>query len=249
MAQTVWLPHTLGLGLGHWAIAPLAMIMGMITAWPWGAAWLAGGLSGHSILIVTLGGLLIWSRVAYFVVGGFTRLPPGSHVQHAGRYERHHRCRGKLDHRSGGVPCGGVGKSGRHAGPRPATASPSAGLGDVVLSVMRLCAHSGHCRADQRLPDPRRPAGARFRRTARGYARRLQRGVRSADLALAAAACHARDDAGGHRAPGLAATSMPPAATLMRRRSRASIPAGSRSKIFALMGSSPRSAPPWRRRA
>lgn len=73
MAQTVWLPHTLGLGLGHWAIAPLAVLMGMATGVFIGAVqgWLVG-YQGIPSFIVTLGGLLIWSRVAYFVVGGFT---------------------------------------------------------------------------------------------------------------------------------------------------------------------------------
>lgn len=73
MAQTVWLPHTMGLGLGHWAIAPLAVLMGMGTGLVIGAlqGWLVG-YQGIPSFIVTLGGLLIWSRVAYFVVGGQT---------------------------------------------------------------------------------------------------------------------------------------------------------------------------------
>lgn len=73
MAQTVWLPHSMGLGLGHWAIAPLAVLMGMVTGVFIGAiqGWLVG-YQGIPSFIVTLGGLLIWSRVAYFVVGGFT---------------------------------------------------------------------------------------------------------------------------------------------------------------------------------
>lgn len=73
MAQTVWLPHTLGLGLGHWAIAPMAVLMGMGTGVVIGSlhGWLIG-YQGIPSFIVTLGGLLIWSRVAYFVVGGFT---------------------------------------------------------------------------------------------------------------------------------------------------------------------------------
>lgn len=73
MAQTVWLPHTLGLGLGHWAIMPLAVLAGMATGIAVGAlqGWLVG-YQGIPSFIVTLGGLLIWSRVAYFVVGGQT---------------------------------------------------------------------------------------------------------------------------------------------------------------------------------
>jgi D-xylose transport system permease protein len=73
MAQTVWLPHTMGLGLGHWAIMPLAVLMGMATGLAVGVlqGWLVG-YQGIPSFIVTLGGLLVWSRVAYFVVGGQT---------------------------------------------------------------------------------------------------------------------------------------------------------------------------------
>jgi D-xylose transport system permease protein len=83
MAQTQWLPHGFvlvpdylsfpGLGLGHWAIAPVAVVMGMITGLALGVlqGWLVG-YQGIPSFIVTLGGLLIWSRVAYFIVGGFT---------------------------------------------------------------------------------------------------------------------------------------------------------------------------------
>jgi D-xylose transport system permease protein len=73
MAQTVWLPHTMGLGLGHWAIMPIAVLLGMGTGLVVGAlqGWLVG-YQGIPSFIVTLGGLLIWSRVAYFVVGGQT---------------------------------------------------------------------------------------------------------------------------------------------------------------------------------
>jgi len=73
MAQTVWLPHTLGLGLGSPLIMPVAVLMGMVTGVIIGAlhGWLVG-YQGIPSFIVTLGGLLIWSRVAYFVVGGTT---------------------------------------------------------------------------------------------------------------------------------------------------------------------------------
>ena len=73
MMQTVYLPHTMGLGLGHWAIMPLAVLAGMLTGLVVGAlqGWLVG-YQGIPSFIVTLGGLLIWSRVAYFVVGGQT---------------------------------------------------------------------------------------------------------------------------------------------------------------------------------
>ena len=73
MAQTVWLPHTLGLGLGSPLIMPLAVVLGMVTGIIVGAlqGWLVG-YQGIPSFIVTLGGLLVWSRVAYFVVGGTT---------------------------------------------------------------------------------------------------------------------------------------------------------------------------------
>lgn len=73
MAQTQILPNWLGLGLEHWAIMPIAVIMGMVTGLLVGA--LQGWLVGYQMIpsfIVTLGGLLVWSRVAYFVVGGQT---------------------------------------------------------------------------------------------------------------------------------------------------------------------------------
>ena len=89
--QTVVLPHGLGmvlpaslaalvpppllagLGLGHPLIMPVAVLAGMLTGMVVGAfqGWLVG-YQGIPSFIVTLGGLLIWSRVAYFVVGGQT---------------------------------------------------------------------------------------------------------------------------------------------------------------------------------
>lgn len=62
-----------GLPLGHPLIAPLSVLAGIITGAAVGGfqGWLVGFLRIPSF-IVTLGGLLIWSRVAYFVVGGQT---------------------------------------------------------------------------------------------------------------------------------------------------------------------------------
>lgn len=73
MLQTQILPHGLGLGLGHWAILPISVFAGMATGLLIGAlqGWLVG-YQGIPSFIVTLGGLLIWSRVAYFVVAGST---------------------------------------------------------------------------------------------------------------------------------------------------------------------------------
>ncbi len=71
--QTEILPHWLGLGLGNPLIMPLSVIVGMLTGLVIGAfqGWLVG-YQGIPSFIVTLGGLLVWSRVAYFVVGGQT---------------------------------------------------------------------------------------------------------------------------------------------------------------------------------
>lgn len=73
MMQTQILPHTLGLGLGSPLIMPLSVLAGMVVGLIIGAfqGWLIG-YQGIPSFIVTLGGLLIWSRVAYFVVGGQT---------------------------------------------------------------------------------------------------------------------------------------------------------------------------------
>jgi D-xylose transport system permease protein len=64
---------TRGLPLGSPWIMPLAVLAGVITGLVIGAlqGWLVG-YQGIPSFIVTLGGLLIWSRVAYFVVGGQT---------------------------------------------------------------------------------------------------------------------------------------------------------------------------------
>lgn len=73
IAQTEILPNWLGLGLEHWATMPIAVILGMLTGMIVGGfqGWLVGYQKIPSF-IVTLGGLLVWSRVAYFVVGGQT---------------------------------------------------------------------------------------------------------------------------------------------------------------------------------
>jgi D-xylose transport system permease protein len=73
VTQTSVLPNALGLGLGHPLIAPIAVLVGIATGVLVGAfqGWLIGYQRIPSF-IVTLGGLLIWSRVAYFVAGGQT---------------------------------------------------------------------------------------------------------------------------------------------------------------------------------
>jgi D-xylose transport system permease protein len=73
MVQTQILPVWVGLGLEHPLTMPIAVLSGMITGMIVGGfqGWLVG-YQGIPSFIVTLGGLLIWSRVAYFVVGGQT---------------------------------------------------------------------------------------------------------------------------------------------------------------------------------
>lgn len=71
--QTEFMPKTMGLGLEHPLTAPLAVLLGILVGAVVGAfqGWLIGYQRIPSF-IVTLGGLLIWSRVAYFVAGGQT---------------------------------------------------------------------------------------------------------------------------------------------------------------------------------
>jgi D-xylose transport system permease protein len=73
MTQTQWLPQYAGLPLGHWAIAPLAILVGLATGTAIGAlhGWLAG-YQGVPSFIVTLGGLLIWRNVAWYTTRGQT---------------------------------------------------------------------------------------------------------------------------------------------------------------------------------
>ncbi len=73
MVQTRWLPETLGLPLGHWAIAPLAIVSGVVVGTAIGA--FQGYLIGYLLIpsfIVTLGGLLVWRNVAWYLTSGQT---------------------------------------------------------------------------------------------------------------------------------------------------------------------------------
>ena len=73
MTQTRWLPDLFGLPLGHWMIAPLAILAGIVTGAAIGAfqGWLVGYLLIPSF-IVTLGGLLVWRNVAWYLTNGQT---------------------------------------------------------------------------------------------------------------------------------------------------------------------------------
>jgi D-xylose transport system permease protein len=73
MTQTVWLPGTLGLGLGHPLIPWITLLVGVVV----GAS--IGGFQGYLIgylgipaFIVTLGGLLVWRNVAWYITNGQT---------------------------------------------------------------------------------------------------------------------------------------------------------------------------------
>ena len=73
MTRTQWLPGLTGLSLGHWAIAPLAIVAGLATGAAIGAfqGWLVG-YQAIPAFIVTLGGLLVWRNVAWYLTDGQT---------------------------------------------------------------------------------------------------------------------------------------------------------------------------------
>jgi D-xylose transport system permease protein len=73
MMQTLVLPKMLGLGLGHGMIAPVAIVAGIGTGALIGAfnGWLVGYLTIPAF-IVTLGGLLVWRNVGWYLTSGQT---------------------------------------------------------------------------------------------------------------------------------------------------------------------------------
>lgn len=73
MMQTVVMPQWLGLGLDHPLTAPVAILAGLLTGGLIGA--FNGFLVGYLMIpafIVTLGGLLIWRNVAWYLTNGQT---------------------------------------------------------------------------------------------------------------------------------------------------------------------------------
>jgi D-xylose transport system permease protein len=82
MTQKAYLPGLLGLELGHWAIAPTAILAGLLVGTLIGAfqGWLIGYMTIPAF-IVTLGGLLIWRNVAWYLTGGQTIGPLDEHFQ------------------------------------------------------------------------------------------------------------------------------------------------------------------------
>jgi len=73
MTQTYILPDMLGLGLGNPLIAPITIVVGLIVGSIIGAfhGYLIGYLAIPSF-IVTLGGLLVWRNVAWYLTDGQT---------------------------------------------------------------------------------------------------------------------------------------------------------------------------------
>ncbi|RMH44212.1 MAG: sugar ABC transporter permease [Alphaproteobacteria bacterium] len=82
MTQTLVLPHWLGLGLEHPAIMPLTIVVGVIVGGAIGAfhGFLVGYLTIPAF-IVTLGGLLVWRNVAWYLTNGQTIGPLDSRFQ------------------------------------------------------------------------------------------------------------------------------------------------------------------------
>ena len=73
MTQTVVTPEWLGLGLNHPATAPIAIAVGVLTGVLIGSfhGWIIGYL-GVTAFMVTLGGLLVWRNVAWYLTTGQT---------------------------------------------------------------------------------------------------------------------------------------------------------------------------------
>ncbi|GGB60812.1 sugar ABC transporter permease [Roseibium aquae] len=73
MTQTVVTPEWLGLGLNHPLTLPITILVGVVAGVLIGAfhGWLVGYLAIPAF-IVTLGGLLVWRNVAWFITNGQT---------------------------------------------------------------------------------------------------------------------------------------------------------------------------------
>ena len=73
MTQVRFLPGTMGLELGHWAIPWITIAVGLALGALIGAfnGWLVG-YQGIPAFIVTLGGFLVWRNVGWYQTGGQT---------------------------------------------------------------------------------------------------------------------------------------------------------------------------------
>ncbi|WGH80132.1 sugar ABC transporter permease [Jannaschia ovalis] len=85
MTQTVVMPDWVGLGLNHPATAWVAILFGLIAGAVIGGfhGWLVGYLAIPAF-IVTLGGLLVWRNVAWYITNGQTIGPLDSTFQKFG---------------------------------------------------------------------------------------------------------------------------------------------------------------------
>jgi D-xylose transport system permease protein len=82
MTQTLVTPEWFGLGLNHPLTAPIAILVGVATGVIIGAfnGWLIGYLTIPAF-IVTLGGLLVWRNVAWYLTNGQTIGPLDGNFQ------------------------------------------------------------------------------------------------------------------------------------------------------------------------
>jgi D-xylose transport system permease protein len=82
MVQTLVMPEWLGLGLNHPLTAPVAIAIGLATGAAIGAlhGWLVGYMAIPAF-IVTLGGLLVWRNVAWYLTNGQTIGPLDENFQ------------------------------------------------------------------------------------------------------------------------------------------------------------------------
>lgn len=82
MTQTVYLPQWLGLDLGHPMIAWVAILVGIVAGGLIGAfhGWMVGYLAIPAF-IVTLGGLLVWRNVGWYLTNGQTIGPLDAQFQ------------------------------------------------------------------------------------------------------------------------------------------------------------------------
>ena len=82
MVQTLVMPEWLGLGLNHPLTAPVAIAVGLATGAAIGAlhGWLVGYMAIPAF-IVTLGGLLVWRNVAWYLTNGQTIGPLDENFQ------------------------------------------------------------------------------------------------------------------------------------------------------------------------
>ncbi len=82
MTQTAFLPDVLGMELGNPMIAPIAIVVGIVAGTAIGAfhGWMIGYLTIPAF-IVTLGGLLVWRNVGWFLTRGQTIGPLDTNFQ------------------------------------------------------------------------------------------------------------------------------------------------------------------------